>query len=84
MNNANWYFLEEDTIGEGTIVSDMIERDNTRGILKLTIPISIPTSRLGYYYCSIKEYTDYSDIQSVRHTIRIAPHKRQHFRQHRT
>ena len=72
INSANWYFLGEDTTGEGTKVSDMIERDNTRGFLKLTIPTSIPTSRLGYYYCSTKEYTDFTNIEPVRHTIRIS------------
>ena len=71
-NSANWYFLGEDTTGEGTIVSDMIERDNIRGFLKLTIPTSIPTSKLGYYYCSIEEYTDFTNIEPVRHTIRIS------------
>ena len=50
----------------------MIERDNTRGFLKLTIPTSIPTSRLGYYYCSIKEYKDLHKVLLVRHTIRIS------------
>ena len=50
----------------------MIERDNTRGFLKLTIPTSIPTSKLGYYYCSIKEYKDLHKVLLVRHTIRIS------------
>ena len=50
----------------------MIERDKTRGFLKLTIPTSIPTSRLGYYYCSIKEYKDLHKVLLVRHTIRIS------------
>ena len=71
LNSADWYFLGEDTTGEGTLISDMIERDNTRGFLKLTTPISIPTSKLGYYYRSTKIYTDLYVIQSVRHTIRI-------------
>ena len=72
MNFANWYFLGEDATGEGELISDMIERDNTRGFLKLTIPTSISDSRLGYYYCSIKVYTDLYNIETVRHTIRIS------------
>ena len=71
MNSANWYFLGEVATGEGMIVSDMIERDNKRGFVKLTIPTSTPNNRLGYYYCSIKIYTDLSNVQTVRHTIRI-------------
>ena len=50
----------------------MIERDNTRGFLKLTIPTSTPTSRLGYYYCSTKEYKDFHKVLLIRHTIRIS------------
>ena len=71
-NSANWYFLGEDATGEGELVSDMIERDNTRGFLKLTIPTSISDSRLGYYYCSIREYTDLHNIETVIHTIIIS------------
>ena len=50
----------------------MIERDKTRGFLTLTIPTSIPTSRLGYYYCSTKEYKDLHKVLLIRHTIRIS------------
>ena len=71
-NSANWYFLGDVRTGEGTLVNDMIERDNTRGFLKLTIPTSIPNSRLGYYYCSIKIGKDSPGNQHVRHTIRIS------------
>ena len=71
VNSANWYFLGEVATGEGMIISDMIEIDYTRGFLKLIIPTSTPNSRLGYYYCSIKIYTDLSNVQTVRHTIRI-------------
>ena len=70
-NYANWYFLGEAATGEGMKVSDMIEIDYNRGFLKLTIPTSTPNNRLGYYYCSIKIYTDKSNVQTVRHTIRI-------------
>ena len=69
-DSANWYFLGEVATGEGMKVSDMIERDKKRGFLKLIIPTN--NSRLGYYYCSIKEYTDPSNFQTVRHTIRIS------------
>ena len=71
-HSANWYFLGEVNIGEGTLVNDTIERDNTRGFLKLTIPTSIPNNRLGYYYCSIKIGKDSSGNQYARHTIRIS------------
>ena len=50
----------------------MIDRDKTRGFLKLTIPTSTPTSRLGYYYCSTKEYKDLHKVLLIRHTIRIS------------
>ena len=46
VNSGNWYFLGEVATGEGMIISDMIERDYTRGFLKLTIPTSTPNSRL--------------------------------------
>ena len=72
VNSGNWYFLGEVATGEGMIVSDMIERDYNRGFVKLIIPTSTPNSRLGYYYCSIKIYTDQSNVQTVRHTIRIS------------
>ena len=68
---SNWYFSGEDVTEEGIQVNDMIERDESKGFIKLTLPTSLPTDRVGYYYCSTSELTDKMTSQNVKHNIKV-------------
>ena len=66
-----WYYKGDSNTGEGDIVDAIA--DQSRGFLTLTLPMSLPANRTGYYQCNSIEYNvDTGNIHSKQHSIRAS------------
>ena len=68
---TSWYYRGDSNTGVGERITDT-ELDSTKGFLKLNFPITLPSNRTGFYYCTSYENIDTRNTQLKDHSIRIS------------
>ena len=67
-----WYYRGDSNTGTGERIVDVV-LDQLRGFLTLTLPMSLPANRTGYYYCNSNEYNvTTGNTHSKQHSIRVS------------
>ena len=69
-SHTSWYYRGDSNTGDGERITDTV-LDYTKGFLKLKLPVTLPSNRTGFYYCSINENIDTRTTGFKEHSIRI-------------
>ena len=68
---TSWYYRGDSNTGEGERITDTV-LDTTKGFLKLNFPITLPSNRTGFYYCTSYDNIDTHSTEFKEHSIRIS------------